>query len=43
MNKHRMVLNNALVEATTPDRILQAALAGQRNIREAADQFNGQS
>ena|ERR1700719_1448598 len=40
MNTHSTILDNASVEATTLNRILQAALAGQGNIREAVDQFN---
>jgi hypothetical protein len=42
MNTHSTILDNASVEATTLNRILQAALAGQGNIREAVDQFNDQ-
>lgn len=42
MNTHSTILDNASVEATTLNRILQAALAGHGNIREAVDQFNDQ-
>jgi hypothetical protein len=42
MNTHSTILDNDSVEATTLNRILQAALAGQGNIREAVDQFNDQ-
>jgi steroid delta-isomerase-like uncharacterized protein len=44
MNTHSTVLNNALAEATTSDRILQTALAAwrQRNFVEVVDQFNDQ-
>jgi hypothetical protein len=42
MNTQSTVLDNASVEATTPDRILQTALAAWRqgNFVAAADQFN---
>jgi hypothetical protein len=40
MNTHSTVLDNASVGTTTSNWILQAALAGQGNIREAADEFN---
>jgi steroid delta-isomerase-like uncharacterized protein len=44
MNTHSTDLDNASVEATTPDRILQAALAAwnQGNFVEVVDQFNDQ-
>ena len=44
MNTHSTVLDNASVEATTPDRILQTALAAWRqgNFVAAANQFNDQ-
>jgi len=44
MNTHRTVLDNASAEATTPDRILQIALAAWRqgNFVEVVDQFNDQ-
>ena len=44
MYTHSTVLENAPVEATTSDRILQTALAAwrQRNFVEVADQFNDQ-
>jgi steroid delta-isomerase-like uncharacterized protein len=44
MNTHSTVLDNASAEATTPDRILQTALAAwkQDNFVEVADQFNDQ-
>ena len=44
MNTHSTVLDNASVEATTPDRILQTALAAWRqgNLVEVVDQFNDQ-
>jgi steroid delta-isomerase-like uncharacterized protein len=42
MNTHSTILDDASLEATTLNRILQAALAGQGNIREAVDQFNDQ-
>ena len=44
MNTHSTMLDNASVEATTPDRILQTALAAWRqgNFVAAADQFNDQ-
>jgi len=44
MNTHSTVLDNASVEATTPDRILQATLVAWRqgNFVAAADQFNDQ-
>jgi steroid delta-isomerase-like uncharacterized protein len=44
MDTHSAVLENASVEATTPDRILQTVLAGWRqgNFVAAADQFNDQ-
>jgi steroid delta-isomerase-like uncharacterized protein len=44
MKTHNIVLDNASVEATTPDRILQTALAAwrQRNFVEVVDQFNDQ-
>jgi steroid delta-isomerase-like uncharacterized protein len=44
MNTHSTVLDNASVEATTPDRILQTALAAWRqgNFVEVVDQFNDQ-
>ena len=44
MNTHRTVLNDASAEPTTPDRILQAALAAWRqgNFVAAANQFNDQ-
>jgi steroid delta-isomerase-like uncharacterized protein len=44
MNTQSTVLDNASVEATTPDRILQTVLAAwrQRNFVAAADQFNDQ-
>ena len=42
MNTHSTILDNASVEATTPDRILQTVLAAQKqgDFVEAADQFN---
>jgi steroid delta-isomerase-like uncharacterized protein len=44
MNTNNTVLDNVSVEATTPDRILQTALAAWRqgNFVEAVDQFNDQ-
>jgi hypothetical protein len=44
MNTHRTVLDNASAEATTPDRILQIALAAWRQGKfvEVVDQFNDQ-
>src|SRR5260370_18769700 len=44
MNTHSTDLDNASVEATTPDRILQAALAAwnQGIFVEVVDQFNDQ-
>ena len=44
MNTQSTVLDNASVEATTPDRILQTALAAWRqgNFVEVVDQFNDQ-
>src|SRR4029077_19519539 len=44
MNTHSTVLDNASVEATTPDRILQTALAAWRqgNFVEVVDQFDEQ-
>src|SRR6266478_1443475 len=44
MNTHSTDLANSSVEATTPDRILQTALAAwrQRNFGAAADQFSDQ-
>ena len=44
MNTHNTVLDNVSVEASTPDRILQTALAAWRqgNFVEVADQFNDQ-
>src|SRR5260370_10274206 len=44
MNKDSTVLDNASVEATTPDPILQTALAAWRqgNFVEVVDQFNDQ-
>ena len=44
MNIHTTVLDNASAEATTPDRILQTALAAWRqgNFVAAANQFNDQ-
>jgi steroid delta-isomerase-like uncharacterized protein len=44
MNTQSTVLDNASVEATTPDRILQTVLAAwrQRNFVATADQFNDQ-
>src|SRR5258708_8370087 len=44
MNTHNTVLDNVSVEATTPDRILQTALAAWRqgNFVEVVDQFNDQ-
>ena len=44
MNTHSTVLNDASAEATTPDRILQTALAAcrQGNFVEVANQFNDQ-
>src|SRR5260221_1068849 len=44
MNTHNTVLDNASVEATTPDGILQTALAAWRqgNFAGVVDQFNGQ-
>ena len=44
MNTHRTVLDNASVEASTPDQILQTALAAWRqgNFVEVVDQFNDQ-
>jgi hypothetical protein len=44
MNTHNTVLDNASVEATTPDRILQTTLAAWRqgNFARVVDQFNGQ-
>jgi steroid delta-isomerase-like uncharacterized protein len=44
MNTHSTVLNDASAEPTTPDRILQTALAAWRqgNFVEAVDQFNDQ-
>jgi|SRR5208283_624983 len=40
MDAQSTVLDNASIEATTPDQILQTALAGQGNIHKAADQFH---
>ena len=44
MNTHSTVLNDASAEPTTPDRILQTALAAWRqgNFVEVVDQFNDQ-
>jgi steroid delta-isomerase-like uncharacterized protein len=44
MKTHNTVLDNASVEATTPDRILQTALAAWRqgNFVEVVNQFNDQ-
>ena len=44
MKTHSTVLDNASAEATTPDRILQAALAAWRqgNFVKVVDQFNAQ-
>jgi len=44
MNTHTTVLNDASAETTTPDRILQTALAAcrQGNFVAAANQFNDQ-
>jgi steroid delta-isomerase-like uncharacterized protein len=44
MNPHITILDNASVEATTPDRILQIALAAWRqgNFVEVVDQFEEQ-
>src|SRR5258707_14160081 len=44
MNTQSTVRDNASVEATTPDRILQTALAAwrQENFVEVVDQFNDQ-
>ena len=44
MNTHSTVLDNVSAEATTPDRILQIALAAWRqgNFVEVVDQFNDQ-
>jgi hypothetical protein len=44
MNTHSIVLNDASAEPTTPDRILQTALAAWRqgNFVAAANQFNDQ-
>jgi steroid delta-isomerase-like uncharacterized protein len=44
MNTHSTVFDNASVEATTSDRILQTALAAWRqgNFVEVVDQFNDQ-
>ena len=44
MNTHSTVLNDASAEPTTPDRILQTALAAWRqgNFVAAANQFNDQ-
>jgi hypothetical protein len=44
MNTHSTVLNDASAEPTTPDRILQTALAAWRqgNFVAAANQFNEQ-
>src|SRR4029077_9352103 len=44
MNTHSTVLDNALAEATTSDRILQIALAAWRqgNFVEVVDQFDEQ-
>ena len=44
MNTHSTVLNDASVEPTNPDRILQTALAAWRqgNFVAAANQFNDQ-
>ena len=44
MNTHRTVLNDASAKPTTPDRILQTALAAWRqgNFVAAANQFNDQ-
>jgi len=44
MNPHITILDNASVEATTPDRILQTALTAWRqgNLVEVVDQFNDQ-
>jgi steroid delta-isomerase-like uncharacterized protein len=44
MNTNNTVLDNVSVEATTPDRILQTALAAWRqgNFARVVDQFDGQ-
>jgi steroid delta-isomerase-like uncharacterized protein len=44
MNTQNTVLDNASVEATSPDRVLQTALAAWRkgNFVEVVDQFNDQ-
>ncbi|SRR6266436_5212852 len=44
MNTHSTVLDNASAEATTPDRILQTALAAWRqgSFVEVVDQFSDQ-
>jgi hypothetical protein len=44
MNTHSTFLNDASAEPTTPDRILQTALAAWRqgNFVAAANQFNDQ-
>jgi steroid delta-isomerase-like uncharacterized protein len=44
MNTHSTILENASAPATTPDRILQIALAAWRqgNLVELVDQFNNQ-
>ena len=44
MNTHSTILENASAQATTPDRILQIALAAWRqgNLVELVDQFNNQ-
>jgi hypothetical protein len=44
MNTHSTVLDNASDEASTPDQILQTALAAWRqgNFVAATDQFNDQ-
>jgi steroid delta-isomerase-like uncharacterized protein len=44
MNTHSTILENASAQATTPDRILQIALAAWRqgNFVELVDQFNNQ-
>ena len=44
MNTHSTILENASAPATTPDRILQIALAAWRqgNLVELVDQFNDQ-
>jgi steroid delta-isomerase-like uncharacterized protein len=44
MNTHSTVFDNASAEATTPDRIMQVALAAWKegNFVKVVDQFNGQ-